>query len=141
WPPATCRGRWPSSRTPWAGERSTARWPGNRGVAYYDRIARQWHSVTGSRGGALKEQVLNDLVLSKLPPIAGRAVLELGAGNGYFFPPVLRHFSGQVPSRVVLTDQSPVLLGLAERSFRVPGAEYLVLDVRARFPFGDGAFA
>src|SRR5262245_34725927 len=98
--------------------------------AYYDRIARKWHAVTGAQGGALKKLVLNDLVLSKLPDIAGLAILELGAGNGYFLPLVLRRFSGQVPSRVVITDQSRVLIDLAQRVFRVPGAEYRVLDAR-----------
>ena len=51
-------------------------------LAYYDRIARKWHAVTGPRGGALKERVLNGLVLGKLEGIAGLSILELGAGNG-----------------------------------------------------------
>ena len=40
-------------------------------MAYYDRIARQWHSVTGAQGGALKKEVLNDLVVSKISAVAG----------------------------------------------------------------------
>jgi SAM-dependent methyltransferase len=109
-------------------------------MAYYDRIARKWHAVTGARGGAVNELLLNDRVLARLPPIAGRAILELGAGNGYFMPLVLRHFSGQVPARVVITDQSAALLDLARRSFRVADAEYAVLDVCRRFPFEDATF-
>jgi SAM-dependent methyltransferase len=108
-------------------------------MAYYDRIARKWHSVTGAQGGALKELLLNDLVLSRIPGIAGLAILELGAGNGYFLPLVLRRFSGQVPTRVVVTDQSRALLDLAQRFFRVPDAEYRVLDVREPFPLAENS--
>jgi SAM-dependent methyltransferase len=104
-------------------------------TAYYDRIARKWHSVTGAQGGAFKKLVLNDRVLAKLHGIAGLAILELGAGNGYFLPLVLRRFSGQVPARVVITDQSGALIELAQRFFRVADAEYRVLDVRDPFPF------
>src|SRR2546426_6337561 len=107
---------------------------------YYDRIARKWHSVTGAQGGALKKLVLNDLVLDKLTGIAGLSILELGAGNGYFMPLVLRRFSGEVPARIVITDLSRVLLDLARRSFRVRDAEYLTLDVRDAFPFPDESF-
>lgn len=105
------------------------------GSAYYDRIARKWHAVTGAQGGALKRFILNDLVLDHLSGIAGLAILELGAGNGYFLPLVLRRFSGQVPERIVITDQSRVLLDLGRRSFRIPEAEYRVLDVRHPLPF------
>ncbi len=109
-------------------------------MAFYDRIAKQWHAVTGARGGALKEHVLNSLVLGKILDVAGLSILELGAGNGYFLPLVLRHFSGRVPARVVITDQSPSLLRLARQSFQVPDADYLPLDVRRPFPFDAGAF-
>jgi SAM-dependent methyltransferase len=109
-------------------------------VAFYDRIAKKWHTVTGAQGGPLKRLVLNDFVLSRVPGIAGRAILELGAGNGYFMPLLIRRFSGQVSSRVVITDHSPVLLNLAQRYFRVPNAEYKLLDVRSHYPFDDGAF-
>jgi SAM-dependent methyltransferase len=109
-------------------------------MTYYDRIAKKWHSITGTQGGAFKKLVLNDFVLSKLPDIAGLAILELGAGNGYFLPLVLRRFSGQVPIRVVITDQSRVLIDLAQRLFRVADAEYRVLDVRDPFPFPEKSF-
>ena len=117
-----------------------ARGNGTAMTAYYDRIARKWHAVTGAQGGALKRLVLNQAVLGKLPGIAGLAILELGAGNGYFLPLVLRRFSGQVPRRVVVTDQSRALIDLAQRSFRVADAEYRVLDVRDPFPFPDESF-
>ena len=108
--------------------------------SYYDRIARKWHQVTGARGGAVKRLLLNDLVLGGLDGIAGRAILELGAGNGYFMPLVLRRFSGQVPTRIVITDQSSRLLDLARRHFHIPGADYRVLDVRKPLPFSDRSF-
>jgi SAM-dependent methyltransferase len=109
-------------------------------MPYYDAIARQWHAATGYHGGAFKELVLNRVLLEKLPGIQGRSILEIGAGNGYFLPIVLRHFSGQVPASIVITDHSAKLLEIAERHFWIPKAEYRILDVCRRFPFDDGRF-
>jgi SAM-dependent methyltransferase len=109
-------------------------------MAYYDRIAKKWHEITGHYGGALKRILLNQIILGKLPPLSGSTVLELGAGNGYFMPLVLRRFSGQVPKRIVITDQSVRLLEIARRHFRIDGADYLQMDVRNSFPFEDGLF-
>ena len=104
-------------------------------MAYYDRIAKQWHDVTGYAGGAFKELVLNDVLLQQISGIEGRSLLELGTGNGYFLPLVFRRFSGQVPKVVVITDQSETLLSIARKRFSVPMAAYQVLDVRGHFPF------
>jgi len=109
-------------------------------VAYYDRIARKWHEVTGSHSGAFKKYVLNDVLISKVSDAAGLAILELGAGNGYFLPLLLRRCSGHRPARVVVTDQSTKLLGLARRHCLVPDAEYLTLDIRRHFPFEPATF-
>ncbi len=109
-------------------------------MAYYDHIAKLWHAATGYTGGAFKELVLNDLLLEKIASIDHCAILELGAGNGYFLPLVLRRFSGQSPARIVVTDQSPKMLELAQRHFRLPDATYQCLDVRQPFPLGDGQF-
>jgi SAM-dependent methyltransferase len=109
-------------------------------VAYYDRIAKQWHDVTGYAGGAFKELVLNDVLLGQIPGIEARALLELGTGNGYFLPLVFRRFSGQVPKAVVITDQSETLLSIARKRFNIPAAAYQVLDVRGQFPFDDHRF-
>lgn len=106
-------------------------------MSYYDSIARQWHKATGFKGGAFKRLVLNDALLERIPDINDRAVLELGAGNGYFLPLVLRRFSGRPPSAIMVTDQSTKLLAIARTHFRIRGAEYPVLDVREEFPFGD----
>jgi hypothetical protein len=106
-------------------------------MAYYDRIARAWHKATGRHGGALKRLVLNDLLIGRISGVAGKSILELGAGNGYFMPILLRRFSGQRPERVIVSDQSSALLDIARRYCRVPEAEYLQLDVRSRFPFDD----
>ena len=76
----------------------------------------------------------------QVPSIAGNAILELGAGNGYFAPLLLRRFSGQLPSRLVITDQSSALLTIAQSSFLIDGAEYLTLDVSDPFPFPDQSF-
>jgi SAM-dependent methyltransferase len=109
-------------------------------TAYYDRIAKQWHHLTGYHGGPFKRYVLNDCLLARISGIAGKGILELGAGNGYFAPLLLRRFSGQLPSRLVITDQSQALLRIAEFSFHIDGAEYYALDVRDPFPFPDGSF-
>jgi SAM-dependent methyltransferase len=109
-------------------------------MAYYDSIAKRWHETTGAKGGAFKELVLNNILLQKLSGIDHCSILELGAGNGYFLPLVLRRFSGQAPSRITVTDQSERLLEIARRHFRIPDAGYQVLDVGKPFPFGDGQF-
>ena len=91
-------------------------------MAYYDSIAKRWHETTGAKGGAFKELVLNNILLQKLSGIDNCSILELGAGNGYFLPLVLRRFSGQAPSRITVTDQSERLLEIARRHFRIPDA-------------------
>lgn len=107
---------------------------------YYNRIAKQWHEVTGYHGGPFKKYVLNEYLLATIGTIGNLSIIEIGAGNGYFIPLMLRRFSGQIPSRIVITDQSGALLKIAENEFRVEGAEYIQLDIRNSFPFGDGSF-
>ncbi len=109
-------------------------------MAYYDNIAKQWHEATGYKGGAFKELVLNEILLQKLSGINHCSILELGAGNGYFLPLVLRRFSGQVPAAITITDQSQRLLEIAKKHFRIPAAVYETLDVRQPFPFADNQF-
>jgi SAM-dependent methyltransferase len=109
-------------------------------MPYYDRIAKQWHETTGHKGGAFKELVLNNILLEKVSGINNRSILELGAGNGYFLPLVVRRFSGQAPSAIVVTDLSGQLLEIAQRHFRIKGAAYELLDAAKPFPFSDGQF-
>jgi len=40
--------------------------------------------MTGFRGGVFKELVLNNILLEKFSGAENLAILELGAGNGYF---------------------------------------------------------
>jgi SAM-dependent methyltransferase len=109
-------------------------------MAYYDSIAQKWHQITSRSGGAFKRYVLNDSVLAEVGSVDGQAILDLGAGNGYFMPLLLRRCCGQVPTRIVITDQSQALLTIARRHFRVPNAQYIPLDVRSPFPFEQGSF-
>ena len=109
-------------------------------MAYYDTIAKQWHEATGYKGGAFKELVLNRILLEKVSGIEQSAILEVGAGNGYFLPLLLRRFSGQVPARIIVTDQSKPLLEIAQRHFRLPEATYQCLDVSKPFPWADSQF-
>ncbi len=108
-------------------------------MSYYDRIARQWDRATGRKGGAFKRFVLNDVLVEYIGDVDGRAILELGAGNGYFASHLLRQRSGQIPDRLVITDASSKLLRIAEKS-GPREASYQQLDVRTRFPFSDGSF-
>ena len=96
--------------------------------------------MTGHHGGAFKRYVLNDWMLGKLEGIAGRAILELGAGNGYFAPMMLRRFSGQRPARLVISDQSQAQLDTAQATFFLDDAEYAQLDVQQAFPFAYASF-
>ena len=109
-------------------------------MAYYDKIAQQWHAATGYNGGAFKEHVLNAVLLQKLPAIDNCSILELGAGNGYFLPLVLRRFSGQTPASILVTDCSNELLEIARTNFRIPQAQYQRLDMCGAFPFEDNTF-
>jgi SAM-dependent methyltransferase len=109
-------------------------------TAYYNGIAKQWHRVTGYHGGAFKRYVLNDFLLDKIGHIEGGSILELGAGNGYFAPMMLRRFSGQSPHRLVITDQAQALVHIAQSTFGIENAEYLTLDVQDGLPFSEGEF-
>ncbi len=109
-------------------------------IAYYDRISSQWNRITGYHGGPFKRYVLNERILARIEGVEERAILELGAGNGYFAPLLMRRFSGQRPARLVISDQSQAQLDVARAEFRVDGAEYLPLDVQDPFPFPDGSF-
>jgi SAM-dependent methyltransferase len=109
-------------------------------MAYYDRIAKRWHAMTGYKGGVFKELVLNNILLEKLSGVENLSILELGAGNGYFLPLVLRRFSGQIPSKIIVTDQSTRLLEIAKRYFRIADAEYQTLEVGKIFPFAVDEF-
>jgi SAM-dependent methyltransferase len=87
----------------------------------------------------LKKYVLNDLLFDRIGSVDGLAILELGAGNGYFARLLMRRWSGESPERLVITDVSESMLRIAQEAFRVPGAEYRTLDVRRRFPFESAA--
>ncbi len=109
-------------------------------IAYYNRISSQWNRITGHHGGPFKRYALNDRLLARLDGIEGRAILELGAGNGYFAPLLMRRFSGQRPARLIISDQAQSQLDIARAEFRVDGAEYLPLDVQDAFPFPGASF-
>ena len=70
----------------------------------------------------------------------GRPFLSSGQATVTSLRSCVARFSGQLPGRLVITDQSQVLLGIAESSFPIDGAEYVALDVQDPFPFPDGSF-
>ena len=88
-------------------------------MAYYNHIAKKWHGATGSKGGALKRYLLNELILKRIQGINGKSILELGSGNGYFIPLLLKRFSGQIPSEIIITDHSSEMLKIAKSKFCV----------------------
>lgn len=109
-------------------------------MAFYDSIAEQWHTQMGPAGDAFKDLVLNARLLEKIGGIDQQAILELGAGNGYFMPLVLKHFAGQALASLTITDQSERQLDIAKANFEIPGAQYVQLDVEYPFQFADNSF-
>ncbi len=109
-------------------------------MAYYDKIASQWHKITGYKGGAFKELILNKKVISLIDDISGKSLLELGAGNGYFMPLLLKKKSGQVPQNICITDVSFKNLEIAQKHFRLKNAKYQRLDVYKLFKLEDDSF-
>jgi SAM-dependent methyltransferase len=109
-------------------------------MAYYDTIAYQWHRYTGYQGRSFKKYILNHFLLTHMETIQDKAILEVGAGNGYFMAWVLERFSGQTPERLVISGISSQLLSIAETHFYLPLAEYLRLDIRSHFTFPAGEF-
>ncbi len=107
---------------------------------YYSKIAAAWHDATGPAGGPFKKYVLNDELLARIGSIDGKAILELGAGNGYFVRLMMTRKSGERPARLVVTDAAGALLRIAEQCFRVRVAEYRQLDARRPYPFESGTF-
>ncbi|MBI3856816.1 MAG: class I SAM-dependent methyltransferase, partial [Planctomycetes bacterium] len=106
-------------------------------MAFYDRIARRWDSVTDDRGGAFKRHVLNDRLLDLIGDARSLSILELGAGNGYFS----RLLASRSPcERLVVTDASAALIGIARDRRPARGAEYAVLDIGGPFPFEGASF-
>lgn len=79
-------------------------------------------------------------MLDTIGRIEGQAILELGAGNGYFAPLLLRRYSGQAPARLVISDQAQALVDIAQSTFGIEDAEYLTLDVQDALPLADGSF-
>ncbi|MEM6378593.1 MAG: class I SAM-dependent methyltransferase [Bacteroidota bacterium] len=106
-------------------------------MAYYDKIATKWHRYTGYNGGAFKELILNEKVIAKVPEIQSKTLLEIGIGNGYFMPVLMKKKSGQVPDKVFLTDISTSNLEIAMKHFKVPNSIYKRLDLYKPFEFED----
>ncbi|MBT8377712.1 MAG: class I SAM-dependent methyltransferase [Ignavibacteria bacterium] len=102
-------------------------------MTYYDKLASKWHKITGYKGGAFKELILNELVISKINRIESKSILEIGAGNGYFMPMLLKKKSGQRPQKLMITDISTKQLETAKKIFKISYAEYRMLDVYKKF--------
>jgi len=102
-------------------------------MAYYDKIAAKWHKTTGFKGGSFKEFVLNEKVISKINNIESKTILEIGIGNGYFMPLLIKKKSGQKPERILLTDISLKNIEIAKKNFKVPNSKYQKLDLYKEF--------
>lgn len=109
-------------------------------MSYYDKIAKQWHQHTGFKGGPFKALILNERLLAHIGPIADQAILEIGAGNGYFIPWLLRRKSGQIPRKLYITDVSFQQLAIAKKYFFLPNAQYESLDLYRPFKYDDQQF-
>jgi len=106
-------------------------------MAYYDQIASKWHQYTGYKGGSFKELILNEKVISKVDQIQSKNILEIGIGNGYFMPLLMKRKSGQVPDKIFLTDVSQKNIEIARKNFKVPNSIYKKLDLYKKFEFED----
>jgi ubiquinone/menaquinone biosynthesis C-methylase UbiE len=74
-----------------------------------------------------------------LPPGGGLEILDVATGGGDF-PRTMAAWAGRrgLRARILATDLSPEILGLAARG-APPGVEFAVADAR-RLPFADGSF-
>ena len=63
--------------------------------------------------------------------------MEIGIGNGYFMPLLLRKKSGQVPEKIALTDVSYKNIEIAKKHFFIKGTIYQKLDIYKRFSIED----
>ena len=45
-------------------------------MPHYDKIAKQWHSITGYSGGSFKRLILNDKILSKIQRIEDKTLIQ-----------------------------------------------------------------
>jgi len=108
-------------------------------MAYYDKIAAKWHKITGYKGGSFKELILNERIISKVGMVDSKSILEIGIGNGYFMPMLLRKKSGQVPKTIFLTDISKKNLEIARKNFKVRNAIYQRLDLYDKFIVSDNS--
>ena len=50
---------------------------------------------------------------------------------------MLKKFSGQIPSKIIISDVSKLQLEIAKKNFYIPDAEYLILDVYKKFSVQD----
>jgi len=109
--------------------------PGARRVSTLDHWESYWKGHadldrTYSTGGRLVREVTAD------GPVAGRRVMEVGAGSGRDLLALAR--AGAVG---VVLDYSPASLGLVRRQAREQGLPVLLVQADAlRMPFRDGTF-
>ena len=108
-------------------------------MAYYDKIAIKWHKYTGYKGGSFKELILNEKIISKVDEIKSKTILEIGIGNGYFMPLLMKNKSGQIPDKIFLTDLSLKNLEIAKKNFKVPNSVHRRLDLYKKFGFDDSS--
>lgn len=106
-------------------------------MSYYDKIAKQWHAITGYSGGSFKRLILNDIIISQMQSIQDKCILELGAGNGYLMKMLLMQFSSQIPSKIIISDVSEKQLEIAQKHFWISDAEYEVVDIYKKFPIAS----
>lgn len=99
-------------------------------------FAEFWNQISGSEGQTYKRYVLRPEMLRLSGPLKGKAVLDLGCGNGYMGPIFLRKGA----KRVVLTDISDLNLEHAKKLNESKKTELVRQDATKRWKFRSGEF-
>jgi ubiquinone/menaquinone biosynthesis C-methylase UbiE len=88
------------------------------------KFAQYWNKRAGERGEAYKRYVLDPLMFGLAGPLAGKAVLELGCGNGY----LAKTFIKNRVKKLILTDISRYNLDFAKEKCKDERISYLNQD-------------
>jgi ubiquinone/menaquinone biosynthesis C-methylase UbiE len=101
---------------------------------YQDKIfANYWNERAGDNGEAYKRYVLDPLMFKLVGDFKDKVVLELGCGNGYLAPKLLK----QSPKRIIMMDISEHNLEHAKARCNDPKISFLLHDATEPWKVGS----